>query len=248
MSDQAPLPGLPARPETQRRRRGGTASFEERMKHFTADDLEAAAPPLHWPTVSAGVALREWPALIEWVEHLRARYEIFDHKLVPQCWFRHASFVAALQALRDHERVAYSTSAPGTAGVDWHRAMRDVEALMKQWVDGPVSCSDASHVERKTPLEEKEWEEYVANDIAARRRGDVVRLEQRAEYEETRALVDAGVMSSNGTILDDGDDLIEGPRTQRTWRPGPFSPAGSGGAPSGENADTPDDPDAAEED
>lgn len=241
MSDPTPLPGLPPRPPRPPRRHGGTAGFEDRIKRFASSDVQAAAlPPLHWPTVSATVALREWPELIAWVEELRVRYEVFaDHKLIPVCWFRHQSLVGALQALKDHERVAYSSEAPGTAGVDWHRALRDIEALLKHWDDGPLVCSK-QHEVQADPYEESDWEEFVANDIAKRRREDASVEETRAETREISDLVEAGVISSNGTILDDGPE-VEFVESRAPWRPGPSSPAASGGASVGEDAERSDD-------
>jgi len=238
VSDQpTPFPGLPPRPARPSRRREGTAKFEERISRFAATDMqEAAMPPLHWPSVSANVARREWPQLMAWVEALRVRYEVFaDPKLLPLCWFQHPSLVGALQALKDHERVAYSDEAPGTAGVDWHRAMRDIEALLKHWVDGPLVCNE-KHEVQADPCEGSEWEEFVANDIASRRRVDAGTDERRAAIREVRDLVDAGVISANGTILDDGPEVTAG-GSRAPWRPAPFSSAASGGAPADENAD-----------
>jgi hypothetical protein len=85
-------------------------------------DLDEIAGPFRWPKLSADEAAREWPALRSWVELLMARFPHLDHHVIPRCWFLHNGHVEALAALRDQERVNYGETAPGTAGVDWHRA------------------------------------------------------------------------------------------------------------------------------
>ena len=96
-------------------------------------DMDAIAPPSHWPSLTADEAAREWPALRSWVEKLMARFSHLDHHVIPRCWFLHNGHVEALVALRDQERVNYGETAPGTAGVDWHRAFKDVEARLREW-------------------------------------------------------------------------------------------------------------------
>jgi hypothetical protein len=110
------------------------------MARFAPDTRDEPRPPLHWPAMSPDVAAREWPELLDWVEGLRGRYEAFDEKILPPCWYQHQCYVSALQALRDFERVAYANDAPGSAGVDWHRALRDIEILISRWSAGPVAC------------------------------------------------------------------------------------------------------------
>ncbi|MHB8335666.1 MAG: hypothetical protein ACYDEH_12335, partial [Acidimicrobiales bacterium] len=72
---------------------------------------------------------------------LRSRYPYdLDYHVVPLCWFRHESHVVALQALRDHERIAYDRDSPGSSAVDWHRALRDISALLRQFSSN-LRCS-----------------------------------------------------------------------------------------------------------
>ena len=146
------------------------ASFTERMARFGAESRDDARAPLHWPTLAPEVATQEWPGLLEWVEGLRERYEAFDEKTLPPCWYRHACYVGALQALRDFERVAYSKSAPGSAGVDWHRALRDIENLIFRWSAGPVACV-GGHKENKSvgPVEREAFDTFLTEDLARRR-------------------------------------------------------------------------------
>ncbi|HUZ68272.1 MAG TPA: hypothetical protein VMU65_01045, partial [Candidatus Saccharimonadales bacterium] len=83
-------------------------------------------PPVHWPSLSPLEAERAWPELRAWVTALRERYEDLDYHVIPACWYEHPAHVAALQALKDHERIAYDKTAPGSSGTDWHRAYRDM--------------------------------------------------------------------------------------------------------------------------
>jgi hypothetical protein len=116
------------------------------------------------------LAVQEWPGLLDWVEGLRERYEAFDEKILPPCWYQHACYVSALQSLRDFERVAYSKSAPGSAGVDWHRALRDIEMLITRWSAGSVACV-GGHKERKrvVSVDDEAFDTFLAQDLARRR-------------------------------------------------------------------------------
>jgi hypothetical protein len=118
-------------------------------------------------------AAKQWPELLDWVERFRGRYEVFDEKILPPCWYQHPCYVGALQALRDFERVAYTKSAPGSAGVDWHRAFRDIEMLITRWSAGPVACV-GGHKERKERqrgglVDEDAFAEFLTHDLASRR-------------------------------------------------------------------------------
>jgi hypothetical protein len=93
--------------------------------------------------------------------------------------------VSALQALRDFERVAYSKSAPGSAGVDWHRALRDIEMLITRWSAGPVACV-GGHKESKRvfPVDDEVFDRFLAEDLAARRGRMTAEVRRQAkEYE-----------------------------------------------------------------
>lgn len=126
--------------------------------------LDRAGPPLHWPSLAPLVAEGAWSELIEWVEDLRRRYRGLDSYVVPGCWYRHEALVMALQALKDHERAAYGPEAPGTAATDWHRALRDLGALLRQ-LSAELRCAHGPE-----DATEERVGEYVARDIARRRR------------------------------------------------------------------------------
>jgi hypothetical protein len=132
-------------------------------------DLDDVTSPVHWPTVPAGDARSEWGELRSWVERLIERFGHLDHHVIPLCWWHHNGHVEALQALRDHERVSYAETAPGTAGVDWHRAFRDIEARLREWT-AQLSCG--AHHEprppRPRPATEGEWDRFVGTDVSRR--------------------------------------------------------------------------------
>jgi hypothetical protein len=73
--------------------------------------------------------------------------------------------------LKDHERVAYDKTAPGSSGTDWHRAYRDMVILLRTFT-GHLQCTTAAHQpSRPVPgTDEAAWEKFVADDIARRRR------------------------------------------------------------------------------
>ena len=123
-----------------------------------------ARSPIHWPSLGPFDAQREWPELRAWVDEMRARYRGLDSYVVPACWFEHESLIVALQALRDHERVAYDTTSPGSSGTDWHRAYRDVTAMLRQFT-ADLRCGHGPEY-----ADEELFNEFVANDIARRRR------------------------------------------------------------------------------
>jgi hypothetical protein len=147
-----------------------SASFTDRMARFAPDVRDEPRPPLHWPSMTCDEAARQWPELLDWVVGLRGRYEAFDEKILPPCWYQHPCYVDALQALRDFERVAYAKTAPGSAGVDWHRALRDIETLITRWSAGPVACV-GGHKERKRigPVDKETFDLFLAEDLARRR-------------------------------------------------------------------------------
>jgi hypothetical protein len=132
------------------------------------DDVPAST---HWPSLPPEKAKSEWKDLREWVEQLQERFAHLDHHAIPPCWWRHNEHVEALLALRDHERVSYSQVAPATAPVEWIRAFRDIEALLRSWT-AEFACG-SSHQEALGRLRKADyagWEEHVADDL--HRRGD----------------------------------------------------------------------------
>jgi len=121
-------------------------------------------PPLHWPSLSPFAAQSAWVELLAWVDELRTRYRGLDSYVVPGCWYQHEALVMTLQALKDHERVAYGVDAPGTAATDWLRALRDLSAMLRQF-SADLRCG---HGPNDAAIEQVD--QFVARDIARRRR------------------------------------------------------------------------------
>jgi hypothetical protein len=144
---------------------------------FGADgppDFEDLTGPLHWGALTPCEARAAWRELRSWVEGLVTRFAHLDHHVIPACWWRHNSHVEALAALRDHERLSYAETAPATGAVEWHRALRDVEAMLRDWT-GQHGCG-ATHNDRDRrlrPPATAEWEQFVVSDLERRRRGAV---------------------------------------------------------------------------
>ena len=134
-------------------------------------DMDEIAAPSHWPSLSADEAAREWPALRSWVEKLMARFSHLDHHVIPRCWFLHNGHVEAMAALRDQERVNYGETAPGTAGVDWHRAFKEVEARLREWT-GQLACGAVHEVRTRQirSLGPDQWDHFVKSDVTERKK------------------------------------------------------------------------------
>jgi hypothetical protein len=125
---------------------------------------EKGEPPIHWPSLGAIPAEREWPVLRRWVDELRERYAGLDSYVVPACWYAHESLVVSLQALKDHERIAYAKSSPGTGGTDWLRAFRDITTLLRQFTADLRCTHGPEYVDLAT------FDVFVVEDISRRRR------------------------------------------------------------------------------
>jgi hypothetical protein len=144
---------------------------------FGADgppDLDDISGPVHWSQLSADEAKHAWPQLRSWVEHLAARFPHLDHHVIPSCWWRHNSHVEALAALRDHERVSYALTAPAAAAVEWHRALRDMTAILRNWTSQNGCGASHNHRDRQLrPPTPTEWDHFVHTDIEARRQAAI---------------------------------------------------------------------------
>jgi len=149
-------PDTPPRPVLRR-------ALDPRSK-ATVSDEEKIEPPIHWPSLGAIPAEREWSGLRQWVDELRERYKGLDSYVVPACWYEHESLVSALQALKDHERVSYAKSSPASSGTDWHRAFRDITSLLRQFT-ADLRCAHGPE-----SAERESFDDFVRGDIARRRR------------------------------------------------------------------------------
>ncbi len=137
------------------------------------DDIPAAT---HWPKLPPNVIAERWEELRSWVIELQERFAHLDHHVIPPCWWRHNEHVEALAALRDHERVSYAPMAPATASVEWMRALRDIEALLRTWT-AEYACG-SSHRESPATLHRPDhtgWDEHIADDCKRRQQRQTAR-------------------------------------------------------------------------
>ncbi len=139
----------------------------------TAADFEEFEGPIYWPTRDPDQVEFDWPCLAEWVNRLRARFPHMTAR-IPDCWYRHNDLVEALLALRDHERVSYSSTAPASAAVEWHRAFRDMEGRWDNWIKRftcTVPGKGHPPLDLAAPEPDEPFVAFVKADLA-RRTGD----------------------------------------------------------------------------
>lgn len=108
-------------------------------------DMDTFAPPVFWPAIPAADVVARWAALRAWVEALVVRYPHLDHHVIPRCWWQHPGHVEALQALRDHERASFASSAVATAATDWQWRFALIEGRLREWT-AQAGCGSAHRV------------------------------------------------------------------------------------------------------
>lgn len=156
-----------------------TAAFPGDFAAFA----EVFEGPLYWPDVAADQLEEAYEALRTWVEAALIRFS-WDSQVLPACWWRHAPFVEALVALRDHERGSYAPTASATAAIEFHRAVRDIEARLRAW-RAELRCEathDPSHDQPRT-LPHGGFADYVADQVRRRKAAE----EKAKAEEEARA-------------------------------------------------------------
>jgi hypothetical protein len=99
--------------------------------------------PVHWPSLTTAERAARSVELRDWVKDLVARFDI-DVRVIPACWQLHNGMVEVLSALRDHERASYADTASPTAGVDWLRALREIEARLHD-LASTTQCTAQAH-------------------------------------------------------------------------------------------------------
>jgi len=162
--------------------RGATAGRDPRdddLEDWAGDDGDGdvaseadPAPfdaPLYWPGLSAERVAIEWESLRSWVRVLAERFA-FDFRTLPACWYRHNALVEALVALRDFERACFAEGAPLSAGLDWQRALREIEARLRD-LTSRTGCLSRHVDQRELPSSEPAgaWTALVTRDVTARR-------------------------------------------------------------------------------
>lgn len=131
--------------------------------------LATAGGPVNWRGMSSADAKAAWAQLCDWVEWFRREF-IFDHRVVPPCWYRHSALVSVLSALHDHWRSAYDPLNTPAASSDWHRSLVQLEQRLRDWASR-TGCTVGAHrpdVVAGYPDDSAEWAAHVAGDVAAR--------------------------------------------------------------------------------
>lgn len=108
-----------------------------------AIDVALAPGPIHLPSLTADERRAILGQLRAWVARLVSRFQI-DVRVIPPCWERHNGMVEALQALRDLERDCFVGKAPPSAGVDWFRGYREIEARLIE-IAALTNCTAREH-------------------------------------------------------------------------------------------------------
>jgi hypothetical protein len=120
---------------------------EEEPLDYGADPFERTfgqlRGPIHWPSLTGEEAGAHLETLREWVESLVRRFAI-EPRTIPPCWHQHPAHVEILSALRDHERADYADTASPTAGLEFIRALHDVQLLLTDQV-AKTQCSLNAH-------------------------------------------------------------------------------------------------------
>jgi hypothetical protein len=150
------------------------AALAERLGLNTLDEFDEMAGPVYWPDLTAEDAAAEWDGLRRWVLNLRIRFP--QATKIPDCWYRHNDLVEALSALRDYERASFSSTAPPSGAVEWHRAFRDIEARYETWIRKlPCQAGTGRGHEVTEPALEPtaDWDDFIRSDIDARERRQI---------------------------------------------------------------------------
>jgi hypothetical protein len=106
--------------------------------------------PTHWPSLLPDQARLAWADLRDW-SSIWSTGSAWRPRVVPPCWYRHNTFVEALSALRDHERISFATSTSPTAPVDWFRALREIEHRLSEAAHGPSARSTSTDLTLREP-------------------------------------------------------------------------------------------------
>lgn len=107
-----------------------------------ADADGLGATPVAWCSLDRAQAREEWSALAGWVDWLADRYGLSEQ--VPACWYRHASILEELSALRAAWLGAYEApNARASDGVTWHDMLSRVLDRVREW--DRSGCAHGTH-------------------------------------------------------------------------------------------------------
>lgn len=144
--------------------------------------------PINWNLLTPEEAEAEWIDLNRWVNWLRRTYGL-PASVVPPFWHRHPELVWELSALHLHWLCAYDPDQHGSAPFGWHRDFADARQRLRDWV-----ATAGTRLERDRPTRQTAWPgeppadgvedivirnreedfvQFVIDDIARRREGEV---------------------------------------------------------------------------
>ena len=159
---------------------------------FTNDPDEGhllAEPPhpINWNLLTADDAQQEWWALNNWVNWLRHTYGL-PVTIIPPYWHRHPELVWELSALHLHWLCTYDPEQNGSAPIGWHADFAATQERLREWVAAAGTKLDTDRPtrqtvwpgeeagtppeERSTENREKDFEEFVAADVAGRQKAE----------------------------------------------------------------------------
>ncbi|MGH3975148.1 MAG: hypothetical protein ACRDS9_17740 [Pseudonocardiaceae bacterium] len=141
--------------------------------------------PVNWNLLTAEEAHGEWLDLNAWVDWLRHSYGL-PVAVVPPLWHRHDELVWELSALHTAWLNAYDPEAPPSAPLAWHREFAEARQRLRDWVSAcgakldrdrptrqvtwPGEPPAASPVDQAIDNRDADFNEFVRDDLAARRR------------------------------------------------------------------------------
>ncbi|WP_183408236.1 hypothetical protein [Nocardioides pocheonensis] len=145
--------------------------------------------PINWNLLTADEAEVEWRDLDRWVKWLRVSFGL-PPAIVPPYWHRHDELVWELSALHTHWLSAYHETASPSAPIGWLRDFADARFRLRDWVaicgtrldrdrptrqtTWPGEPAEASGGEVEIRDRDRDFEEFVRDDILRRRRTEHV--------------------------------------------------------------------------
>lgn len=129
-------------------------------------DEVVGATITRWRDLPDGERPAAWDELRDFVEWIAGRYSIGSNE-IPACWFRHASLVEELSALRAAWDASFSVETDGGLGpIGWHERF----ALSRQRMSAAYGgeCSRRGGHQEETPVtltvDTEEWETWKGTE------------------------------------------------------------------------------------
>jgi hypothetical protein len=95
-----------------------------------------------WQNLKPTEAAKAWTSLMSWVDWLVDRYQLDNY--LPDCWYRHGSIIAELDALRASWNGAYLDAAARPADpAYWHELLNRTMTRIHEW--DRYGCAAGTH-------------------------------------------------------------------------------------------------------